>query len=161
MKSRLVSLLLTLVLAPSTVAEAAPLCAQLRQGFSALFSKPVTGGQPWQLADGTTVSIRGRPGPGIPEDLLVGAQQLANGLGRPYVIFGSRQTGISEKSGKPFRPDSDADIGAFTPEDLMETQITDEAYVRQFHPLFHHGAAALFESVDAAVGKGYLVIFPK
>jgi hypothetical protein len=97
--------------------------------------------------------------PGISDDILLAASALAAKAGCPLVLFGSRQTGISEKDGRPFREESDVDLGVLNPENLMNEFLVETLNVNRFHPKFEHGIAGLF-SPQEVMERGYLIVFP-
>lgn len=104
---------------------------------------------------GTTVA--GEPGPGITPEMLSAARDFVADRGESLVIFGSRQTGISEKSGRPFRPDSDLDLAAVDADGLMELTAI---YFEDGIPIPEASAPAGIFSVPEALERGYLAILP-
>lgn len=122
-------------------------------------SRPNFLSQEIQTSSGQKVHVLGRPGPGISEDILVAAQRLVDEIECPIILYGSRQTGISEKTGQTFRPDSDVDLGVLTSEDFLRGNLVDPAFVNSFHPLFQHGPAAVM-SANEALTRGYIIVSP-
>ncbi|MFE5462453.1 hypothetical protein ACFQ9K_35020, partial [Nocardia sp. NPDC056564] len=102
------------------------------------------------------VEVIGEPGPGVTPEMLDAARKSVAETGEPLVIFGSRQTGISERSGAPFHADSDLDIAATTPEGLMKLADVHEGS----SPIPKVKDVAGIFTEQEARDKGYLVIKP-
>ncbi len=108
--------------------------------------------------------VLGKRGPGITDEMVAAAEKLARETGGTIVIFGSRQTGKSEVTGKPFRPDSDIDLGVVG--GVAEFNVVLD------HPVWKnfkkgdlagvdHFPMRLFDTVPEALGQNYLVVRPK
>ncbi|WP_415842925.1 hypothetical protein, partial [Nocardia ninae] len=125
-------------------------------------SPPADTDEPNRVDDGRRdtglpdVEVIGEPGPGVTPEMLDAARRSVAETGEPLVIFGSRQTGISEKSGAPFHADSDLDVAATTPEGLMKLVDVHEGQ----SPIPKVKDVAGIFSEQQAREKGYLVIKP-
>lgn len=109
--------------------------------------------------DATNTEVLGRPGPGISREMIKSGKELSAETGEPIIFFGSRQTGISEKTageGSPrfFTRKSDLDL-AVTSKDMLFNN--DVAWKRI--PKVKHQPMGLF-SIEQALSMGYLVIRP-
>jgi len=124
---------------------------------SALLSAPSVPGAP--LAPSLAgFRILGVPGPGVTPAHLEAVKALVARTGETIVIHGSRQTGFSHRTGLPFAPDTDLDLGVVgSPEKLLafSPSMWDGVI-----PHARHEPMLAVPTVEDAVGRGHLVIAP-
>lgn len=102
-------------------------------------------------------STNPHPGPGVTPFHIQGVQNLANQTGMIIFIHGSRQTGFSVHTGKPFEPDTDLDLGVVgSLKSLSEVVHGDWASIKNVS----HAPMRVIKTVDEAMGKGFFVVFP-
>ncbi len=107
---------------------------------------------------GPEALVLGVPGPGVTPAQIEAVKALALETGLPWVIHGSRQTGVSHHTGKPYHQNTDLDTAVVgKPADLLsiERDIWDGRV-----PRMSHGPMMAVPSVEEAVGKGHLVVAP-
>lgn len=110
------------------------------------------------VAVAAPASVVGMPGPGVSEAHVAAVQRLADSTGVTWLIHGSRQTGVSAHDGKPFRPDSDLDLGVVGGWDEM---VAASHAPWDTVPDAEHLPMRLESSAETAAGKGLLVIAPR
>lgn len=100
----------------------------------------------------------GEPGPGITPLHIRGVQRLADQIGAPVFMYGSRQSGTSVHTGKPWRPSSDLDLGVVGgAEDLFRAYGAPWRHI----PDILHPPMTLAGSLGEAVRQGGLVVLPR
>lgn len=112
-----------------------------------------------KLFDGfSTPDVVGEPGPGITPLHVSGVQRLADRIGAPLFMYGSRQSGTSVHTGKPWRPSSDLDLGVVGgAEELFHAYGAPWRHV----PDILHPPMTLASSLGEAVERGGLVVLPR
>lgn len=102
--------------------------------------------------------VLGVPGPGVTPRHLEAVKALALETGRPWVVHGSRQTGVSYRTGQPYQKNTDLDTAIIgKAEDLLDVE-RDMWDGRVPH--MAHGPMMAIPTVEEAVGKGHLVVMP-
>ena len=91
--------------------------------------------------------VLGVPGPGVTPAHIEAIKALAIQTGSAIVIHGSRQTGFSHHTGKPFTPSADLNLGVIGSPDKIQSIQWD-------------GPKIAVASVEDAVGRGHLVVAP-
>lgn len=113
---------------------------------------------PRLAAPAVEMRVLGIPGPGVMPEHIAAVKVMAAALGQPVLIHGSRQTGVSHRTGLPFAKDTDLDLGIIgPPEDILkvERDMWDGKVPHARHePMFS------VPTVEDAVGRGHLVIAP-
>lgn len=108
---------------------------------------------------------QGIPGPGILLRHIARVRRLASRIGIPLVIFGSRQSGVSCHTGKPFRAESDVDLGFVGSAGAVTNalmRLGDVGEVEDWNvPNVEHYPMAIFRTPEEAVAKGYVVVFAR
>ena len=107
--------------------------------------------------EGIPGTVVGTPGPGVTPAHLEGMQRLADELGEPVVIFGSRQTGVSQHTGKPFQPDTDLDCGVIGGAETVSRAVKLEDLAIAI-PDVEHGMMLRLDSEADALARGHLVV---
>lgn len=103
-------------------------------------------------------AVLGTPGPGVTPAHLEAVKALAEKLGQPVIIHGSRQTGVSHHTGLPFAPDTDLDTGLVgAPASVLSVE-QDMWDGRVPHMI--HTPMLTVPTVEEAVGRGHLVVVP-
>lgn len=88
--------------------------------------------------------VLGVPGPGVTPAHIESAKALALRVGEPVVIHGSRQTGFSHHTGRPFSPDADLNMRVLGAPDRISFD----------------GRSPRAATIEDAVGRGHLVVAP-
>jgi len=102
--------------------------------------------------------VLGIPGPGVTPAHIEAVKALAVRANAAIIIHGSRQTGVSHRTGLPFAPNTDLDLGVVgTPEAFLE--VTRDMWDGRV-PHVSHGPMLSLPSVEEAVGLGHLVVAP-
>ena len=102
--------------------------------------------------------VLGIPGPGVTPAHIEALKAVAEALGHPLIIHGSRQTGVSHHTGLTFRHDTDLDTGVIgTPESILAV---DRDLWDGKVPHMSHGPMLALPSIEEAVGMGHLVVAP-
>lgn len=103
-------------------------------------------------------TLIGVPGPGVSPAHLAAVQALADESGHPWVIHGSRQTGVSVHTGETFAADADLDLGVVgTPESMFAAQ----RRRWDLAPDAEHGPVLFARTVEEAAARGHLVVLPR
>ncbi len=102
----------------------------------------------------------GTPGPGITEEVIAAAQAAANQFRRPLIIFGSRQTGFSCRTGLPYRPNSDVDLAVTCVEDILF--FADDPLLPELAaiPFVDHCPMCIM-GAEEALQAGYFIVYPQ
>ncbi|UPT73885.1 MAG: hypothetical protein M0D55_18900 [Elusimicrobiota bacterium] len=103
-------------------------------------------------------SVFGIPGPGVTPAHIQAVKALAVQTGQAFVIHGSRQTGVSHRTGLPFKSDTDLDLGIIGRAESLLALDDRHWDGRILHVI--HGPMIAVPSVEEAVGKGHLVVAP-
>lgn len=70
---------------------------------------------PRLAAPAVEMRVLGVPGPGVTPAHIEAVKVMAAQVGSPILIHGSRQTGVSHRTGLPFKHDADLDLGVVGP----------------------------------------------
>ncbi|MCX7806045.1 MAG: hypothetical protein N3A38_12765, partial [Planctomycetota bacterium] len=109
---------------------------------------------------GHSIKVAGKPGPGITAEHLIGAQRLAKEIGRPVVIYGSRQTGISFHTKQPFRLTSDLDLGVITSDPSAALKALRHSSIETIPNVEHWPIFWKWSTPKHATSAGALVVEP-
>ncbi len=108
------------------------------------------------LLSGT--QVLGVPGPGVTPQQIEAVKALAEKTGKPWIIHGSRQTGVSVHTGLPYKPDADLDTGLVGAPDSILTVERDMWDGRV--PRMAHAPMITVPTIEEAVGRGHIVVKP-
>lgn len=121
-----------------------------------LFSAPAFPSLP--APSGLGIRVLGVPGPGVTPAHVEAVKALAERTGQAWVIHGSRQTGVSHRTGRPFAADTDLDLGVIgSAEKLLDVER--DMWDGKI-PHVRHGPMIAIPSIEEAVGRGHLVVAP-